>query len=134
MFGRPDSFLIETKRADEIKTDYVKACNLKTLPVLPVGLREDSLLRKHKRANISEGYIGGDKKVFVLKVKSFKSSRYKKVYRKVFRNLRKNKTEHLVIDLRNNGGGNLENSYKLVKYLLDSEQTVTFEISRKKLS
>ncbi len=127
LFGRPDSFLIETKKADVIKTQNLKACNLKTLPILPVGLKEDSLLRKHKRANISEGYIGNDKKVFVLKVKSFKSSRYKKVYRKAFRSLRKNKTEHLVIDLRNNGGGNLENSYRLIKYLLDSEQTVTLK-------
>lgn len=125
LFGRPDSFLIETKKADKIKTDYVKACNLKTLPVLPVGLREDSLLRKHKRANISEGYVGNEKKLFVLKVKSFKSSRYKKVYRRVFRTLRKNKTEHLVIDLRNNGGGNLENSYRLLKYLIDTTQTLT---------
>ncbi|MBP7810655.1 MAG: hypothetical protein KA163_15285 [Bacteroidia bacterium] len=127
LFGRPDSFLIETKKADVINAQYFKACNLKNLPVLPVGIKEDSLLRKHKRANISEGYIGSDKKVFVLKIKSFKSSRYKRVYRKAFRTLRKNKTEYLVIDLRNNGGGNLENSYRLIKYLLDTEQTVTLK-------
>lgn len=125
LFGRPDTFLIETKRGDSLKTYCVGACNLKDLPLLPVGLKEDSLLRKHKRANISEGYADSAHKLFVLKIKSFKSSRYKKVYRRVFRQLRRDKTENLVIDLRHNGGGNLENCYRLLKYLNEKEQTVT---------
>lgn len=125
LFGRPDTFLLETKKGDSIKTVCVKACNLKDLPVLPIGLKEDSLLRKHKRANISEGYVLADKKLYVLKIRSFRSTRYKKVYRRTFRTLRKDRAENLVIDLRNNGGGNLENSYRLLKYLLDKEQTLT---------
>ncbi|HWY12632.1 MAG TPA: S41 family peptidase, partial [Bacteroidia bacterium] len=127
LFGRPDSFLIESKIGDTIKIQYVKACNLKDLPTLPIGTKEDSLLNKHKRANISEGYVGSDKELFVLKIRSFKSSRYKKIYRRVFRTLRKNKTENLVIDLRNNGGGNLANSYRLLKYLMETEQTITLK-------
>jgi hypothetical protein len=127
LFGRPDTFLLETKRGDSIKTICLKACNLKDLPVLPIGLKEDSLLKKHKRAAISEGYVLADKKLYVLKIKSFRSTRYKKIYRRVFRTLRKDKTENLVIDLRNNGGGNLENSYRLLKYLMDQEQTVTLK-------
>lgn len=127
LFGRPDSFLIESKKGSVIKSNWVKASNLKELPVLPVGVREDSLLRKHKRAGISEGYVDKDKKVFVLKIKSFRSSRYKKVYRRVFRKLRNNKTENLVIDLRNNGGGNLENSSRLLRYLEESEQKLTLK-------
>jgi hypothetical protein len=125
LFGRPDTFLIETKRNDTIKKYCVSACNLKDLPFLPIGLREDSLLRKHRRANMSEGYVDSAQKLFVLKIRSFRSTHYKKVYRKVFRTLRKNKTENLVIDLRNNGGGNLENCYRLMKYVQDKEQTVT---------
>ena len=127
LFGRPDSFLIESKKNDSIQIQYVKACNLKDLPVLPIGIREDSLLHKHKRANINEGYVGNDKELFVLKIRSFKSSRYKKIYRRTFRTLRKNKIENLVIDLRNNGGGNLSNSYRLLKYLMETEQTITLK-------
>lgn len=127
LFGRPDSFLLEVKKGTEIKTEYVKACNLKELPPLPLGLKEDSLLRRHKRANITEGFIGSDKKVFVLKIKSFKPTRYKRVYRRVFKTMQKNKTENLIIDLRHNGGGNLDNSFRLLKYLMDSQQTVTLK-------
>ncbi len=127
LFGRPDSFLIESKKGDSIKIQYLKACNLKDLSLLPIGTREDTLLRNHKRVNIKEGYSGNDKELFVLKIRSFKSSRYKRIYRRTFRTLRKNKTENLVIDLRNNGGGNLANSYRLLKYLMDAEQTITLK-------
>jgi hypothetical protein len=132
LFGRPDTFLLETKRNDSVKKYCVSACNLKDLPYLPIGFREDSLLHKHRRANISEGYVDSAQKLFVLKIKSFKSAHYKKTYRKVFRKLRKNKTENLVIDLRYNGGGNLENCYRLMKYVEDKEQTVTLRSHVKK--
>lgn len=54
-----------------------------------------------------------------LNIQSFSHRRYTKAYRKIFKQLEKNKTENLIIDLRYNGGGSLGNSMLLMKYLLD---------------
>ena len=46
-----------------------------------------------------------------------RDSRLHRFFKKSFRELRKNKTENLVIDLRGNGGGSVTNSNLLTKYI-----------------
>ncbi len=127
LFGRPDSFLIESKYKEQVSTYWVKALNLKDLPYPSLQPRSDSAYKKHKRVNISTGYINENEKTAVLKIKSFKSFRYNKVYRQFFAKLRKDEVKNLVIDLRYNGGGNLMNSYRLLSYLVDKPVKVTLK-------
>jgi hypothetical protein len=141
-FGRPDTFYFEVKKSvrtdvhpggkEEIKKVSAKAYNTKLLPWLPVGPKEDTTLVKHKRANISNGYSKQNNGIYILKVKSFKGSHFKRVYRQTFRTLRKNKTNDLVLDLRNNGGGSLGNSYELLSYLLNKKESITLRTHIKK--
>jgi C-terminal processing protease CtpA/Prc len=56
-----------------------------------------------------------------LKLYSFSRKKYKKVYRKVFKSMKKNNANNLILDLRYNGGGSLENAYGLLSYLMDKE-------------
>lgn len=130
-FGRPDSFLLEIKKEENVKSIWVKASNLKDLPSLPVGVKEDTLLTKHRRAYISEGYIENND-IYVLKVKAFKSSRYKRIYRRAFHKMKRNGTRNLVLDLRGNGGGSLGNSYRLLSYLMPEKETITLRTHVKK--
>lgn len=132
LFGRSDSFLIESKVKEKIETHYVKAVSLKDLPLLPMVPREDSTFTKYRRANMSFGYLDAEKKALVLRIGSFRHSHYKKAYRKIFRKLTKEKIPNLVIDLRYNGGGNLMNSYRLLGYLLNSTETATLKTRVKK--
>lgn len=54
----------------------------------------------------------------IVKVASFsKGFKLKKFYRDAFRTIHKNANEHIIIDIRNNGGGYLSNYIKLAEYL-----------------
>ena len=127
LFGRPDSFLVESKYNNNTRSNFIKAIKLIDLPVMSLMPKEDSTFKCYRRANIKTCYLDENKNALVLKIKSFKASHYKKVYRKIFRQLKKKNVENLIIDLRYNGGGNLMNSYRLLSYLLDSNTTATLK-------
>jgi hypothetical protein len=127
LFGRPDSFFVQFKQNGEIKEAWLKASKLKDLPVLPIRPKEDSTWKRYRKANINVGYLDTDRSTYVMKIRSFKSAHYKKVYRRTFRKLEREQIPNFVIDLRNNGGGNLMNSYKLLSYLLDSTESITLK-------
>jgi hypothetical protein len=125
LFGRPDSFLVGYS-CDTLKGQcWVKAARLKNLPPIHVGPKEDSTWTSYRRANMLVGKL--DENTTVLKIRSFRPMRYKRVYRKTFRRLQKEKTRNLVIDLRNNGGGNLMNSYRLLSYVINKKESVTLK-------
>jgi C-terminal processing protease CtpA/Prc len=75
------------------------------------------------------GFLDDENVTMHLKLYAFSRKRSKAAYRKIFRKLKKNKTENLILDLRNNGGGSLENCYNLLSYLLDTSQTQTLRTS-----
>ncbi|MCU0451896.1 MAG: S41 family peptidase [Bernardetiaceae bacterium] len=62
-----------------------------------------------------------DSGVAVLDIDAFTGKGYKKFYRRVFRTLAEKKVQHLVIDLRNNGGGKIPQTNFLLQHLLDTE-------------
>lgn len=62
----------------------------------------------------------------LIDLNSFSSSGYKKYYRKVFKRLEEEQINHLVLDLRANGGGYFPNGTRLLRYLLADEFQFTF--------
>ncbi|MCY7292452.1 MAG: S41 family peptidase, partial [Ferruginibacter sp.] len=125
LFGRPDTFTVKYLADKKIKTVKYPAFKTKTIPPIPLGTKMDSSFTRYRLAKIRFGYLDDEKKIFHLKLDAFSRSRSSKAYRKIFKKLRQNKTENLIIDLRNNGGGSLENSYNLLSYLIDTAQTQT---------
>ncbi|PBQ31389.1 hypothetical protein CNR22_06305 [Sphingobacteriaceae bacterium] len=125
LFGRPDTFEVEYKENKILKTAKYAAFKTKAFPPLPLGPKEDSLLIRYRNSKIDYRYLGEGKKTMLLKIEKFSHRGDIRAYRRIFRKLRKNKTENLILDLRNNGGGSLANSYRLLSYLLDKKSTQT---------
>lgn len=127
LFGRPDSFTVEYKTSEKIKKVRYAAVKLKNIPPVPLTKNEDSLFTIYKRARMKYRFLDAGKKTMQLKITSFSRRRIKSSYRKIFKKLEKNNTENLVIDLRNNGGGSLENSYRLLSYLVNEKEPQTLK-------
>ncbi len=68
-------------------------------------------------------------KLAILRLDEFEGEKYKKFYTKVFKTLQEQKTENLVIDLRDNGGGKMFDACTLLSYLID--KPFSYEFKRK---
>jgi len=66
-------------------------------------------------------FIGKDSLTAYLKIGSFSAGKYKKAYQKIFDSIQKKGCTNLIIDLRDNYGGRLNEIVELNKYLTDSQ-------------
>ncbi|AEI50051.1 S41 family peptidase [Runella slithyformis] len=65
-----------------------------------------------------------DSTVAILDINTFSDRGHRKFYRRSFKKIKEKNIEHLVIDLRANGGGRSDASINLMSYLLDSNYVV----------
>lgn len=64
-------------------------------------------------------FIGKDSTVAYMKIRGFMGGKYKTFYEEVFEKIDASKTNNLIIDLRDNGGGSLAEIAELYAYLTD---------------
>jgi len=131
LFGRPDTFRVDFMKADKLKSVKYPLIKVKNIPSLILSPKEDSAFVKHKKAALKYMFIDSAKKSMHLKIHAFSRKRFKSAYRTVFRKMKNNKSENLIVDLRFNGGGSLENSYRLLSYLIDTPKTQTLKTAIK---
>lgn len=132
LFGRPDSLTMLFKDGKNILEHRYSAFKVKNIPPLPLKKNEDSLFRLYRKAGIRTREVQGQQKTFILKLDKFSHTAYRRVYKKVFKQLHNKNTDNLILDLRNNGGGSLANAYRLLSYLIDSTYTQTLYTRIKK--
>lgn len=120
IFGRPDTFQVEYKKNDSVLKVSYPAFKARAIPSIPLSVKDDSLYTIYKKSKMKFRFLDEEKKTMVLKIDGFSRKKFGKNYRRVFRRLHKNNSQNLIIDLRNNGGGSLENSYRLLSYLIDT--------------
>lgn len=144
--GFSDSLKIEFKHKDSlyskmyhrvIKDDKTKKTD-SLAPVIPKKLTNEEkekkrIVAKAKRkenrkrgfiASIKEytrnfDFIGKDSTVAYMKIRSFDNGNYKKFYKESFKTLNTLKTKNLILDLRDNGGGRINETNYLYSYLTE---------------
>lgn len=78
-------------------------------------------IKSLKYFNRNFNFIGKDSSVAFMKIHAFNYGNYKDFYKEVFTKLDSAKTKNLIIDLRNNGGGRLEEIHEIYSYLTDKD-------------
>jgi len=117
-------------KKDSVKTDSIKLPK-KKLTKAEKKAKKIEAKAKTKR-NIKYGYnksrkeytrnlnfVGKDSTVALMKIRGFGNGKYKEFYKETFKTLDSLKTKYLVIDLRNNFGGRLNEITNLYSYLTD---------------
>jgi Periplasmic protease len=144
--GRQDSLLCSIKVGDTSKTmllkridpaDLVKDTVKVKKPKVPLTIAQRDSARAERNLRFLQGYDSdekvymkeltfykGDSSIAVLKIRSFSEGNYSKFYRNTFKKLDSLHTKMLVIDLRNNLGGRLNEVENLYSYLSDT--TIAF--------
>lgn len=56
--------------------------------------------------------------IYIMDINKFQGKKWRKFMRRSFKTLRKNKAEHLVIDLRDNGGGSIMKGINFLRYVV----------------
>ncbi len=117
---RPDTYVVDVlNKNNKLYTVKYKSVNLLDIPELPIKPKQDSTLIKYKRAAIKYKIYKNNNYCY-FKLGQFSHRKYKKGYRKLFKKIKQNNINNLVLDLRDNGGGSLSNCYRLLSYLLDT--------------
>lgn len=74
-----------------------------------------------KKYNRNFSFLDEEKEIAYLKIRSFSAGKYKDFYNESFETLDSLKTPYLVIDLRDNGGGRIDEIAYLYSYLAQEE-------------
>jgi len=138
-----DSVLCELRYKDSLRTVYLKRNTITATvkeerPVKKSDLEidKDKEKEKNKKEKIKraiQGYdritrtysknlsfLEPDSSIALMKINDFSKGKYKKFYRNAFRQIDSLKTKSLIIDLRDNPGGRIQEIYNLYSYLADS--------------
>lgn len=131
-----DSFQFVVKNSSGIREKVIYTREYTRVKNDLMSMKSDTLWNNSKK--YYKGlYLDKNKNIYYMKIITFGGIRMKSRFRKAFREMKKNKTEYLIIDLRNNPGGKITQSLNLLSYLLQQKdsllyQKVIFEIPEKK--
>lgn len=143
IFGCPKTFTITYKSNEQTKTTTINALSKDSIAYYRQKKYPDKVFSFLPNDGLKLK-IEIDKKYAVLTIKDFHTDILKKEYKQnfdkvidsYFEQINKSKTENLILDLRNNQGGDIENGVYLLSYLLSKPFSVVQEyfcVNKKRL-
>jgi Peptidase family S41 len=115
-------------RVSEVKINAVLEKEMKMTQTPKLLYDSSKLVIKGNAVNLYKTDF--DSTTMLMDIDNFEGKRQYRSFRQIFKHLKVNKIQNLVIDLRNNGGGNIFKGNKFLTYLLD-QPVIPFVISRK---
>lgn len=130
-YGEQDSFDLKIRQLDKDSIVNISIAG-KTVPEMTKVIVERFKLRPVGAIELRP--VKDMEKVAILDINRFTSTKFdpfqigfRKRLKRVFKTLKANKTEYLIIDLRNNPGGIVNNVVQLQKYIYDERFVLVHE-------
>lgn len=136
IYGIMDSFELDLTNPDGSKAKFnIEA--LKNIEMNNLALKRYNYERSpyFKRNRDNRLKLSFDGNVAILKIPTFNESsrgedgeKYKKYYKHAFEEMKSRETNHLILDLRHNGGGDPGPQHSLLSYLINQPFTLYKEV------
>ena len=125
-YGFKLEYSVKIKHQDNtiIKHKLTAVSSLKDTLILPEK-KLDNCLRKTKTCSYS--IIENSKPIAIIDINAFKGWRWHKFFRKSFKDIKQKNISNLVIDLRDNGGGQVAYGMNFLSYLIHKPTTLSFD-------
>ena len=113
------------------QNNAITTCNLKGISTL-----KDTLILSKKHLDVDTvrkikyctySTLKGSKSIALIDINGFKGRHWRRFYRKSFKDIKQKNIENLVIDLRDNGGGQINLGLNMLSYLIDEKLVLPFD-------
>lgn len=108
----------------------ISVCNLKAISTLKDTLifpYTDTVHYLKKTKNYNYRIIKNDKSIAVIGINGFKGRNWRGFFRKTFKDIKRKNVGNLVVDLRDNGGGQINLGLNFLSYLIDKKIVLPFD-------
>ena len=125
-YGFHTPYLLSLKHTNGTVSQYTIAA-ISSQKDTVMLLKRDSVNVIQKTKTCTYFLAKKDTTVAVIDVNSFGGMHWRRFMRRSFKDIKRKKITHLVIDLRDNGGGKIDNGMNLLAYLIHKPTTISFD-------
>jgi C-terminal processing protease CtpA/Prc len=125
-YGFKPEYIVKLKHKNQSISSYTLAAisSLKDTVILP---KKDSIAILRKTKTCSFSIINNDKSIALIDINSFKGKHWYHFFRKSFKDIKQKNIQHLVIDLRDNGGGQINDGMIFLSYMIHKTLYLPFD-------
>ena len=125
-YGFKPTYQVKLRHKDNSISSHTLAAisSLKDTVILP---KKDSVQYLRKIKTCSYSIIQNNHPVAVIDIDGFKGKHWRRFFRKSFKDIKQKNIEHLVIDLRDNGGGKIYAGLYCLSYVIQKKLWLPFD-------